>query len=198
MTDLDLTIFSDKTYPGKIAGQLHGVTIDGQSWELATDGRMAVLVKRPSQEIKETTHSSVRAIVSGERKTLGRTSAELLREWTGAHEGEHEELCDNCGGDGQCDNCHCEKSHDCGVCNGTGKVMESPDLRRGWIGTHQVDRNRLAKAAQVFSGPCLVMVGPTKGDYPLIEFRSDEWRIIIMACVVDKDEECPKLEMEST
>jgi hypothetical protein len=81
------------------------------------------------------------------------TDVAALLDWCAPVEEPREGPCEGCGGDGKCECPRCEKTHDCGDCHGTGRIMAPPDTRPGIFQDAGIwDRNKLARLLVPFSG----------------------------------------------
>lgn len=179
------------------------VRCDGRKWWFASDSRLGVATVASWQEVAlSEAKSKICKLLQGCRLELGNTTAEALASWCGPHEGSKEVVCYNCGGDGECNACHCDNPHTCGDCDGSGKRIDCPDPREGVIHNLVVDRNLLAKTNGLFSGPCVVMAGQSapikdkEASTAIVEFRAADWRILIASMEKKKIEtDWPRLEL---
>lgn len=176
--------------------------INEQPWGFATNGRLAIAIRGldcpdGSPDALEKTHK----LLDGSRATIGVTTAEVIGAWCGPYEATSKSECNQCGGDGECNECDCQAVHACGICDGTGTEIIEPQRRPGIIGDQIFDRNLIAKAMRLLEGPCEVMGGMgvpnDKGkNNSLAEFRGDGWLVMVCQLADHEDKATyPKLDL---
>ena len=133
-------------FPATVAGRRVSVAIDGYMMVMADGGDFPPDPKAPNDE-------GMAKILDGLNGTRVTVRLDDLRQWAGPTS----EPCNKCGGKRviKCSTCRgwgqhecmtCDAEHDCGHCDGTGKVECdcTPPVRPGRIGTLGIDRRRVA------------------------------------------------------
>lgn len=165
------------------------VTHDGESWSIATDGKMLFAWRGKLGGVEERNDAPkiphewiAKALLAS-----GATTAEALRAWAGAATFPSMQDCTACGGTGtaiehhtcNCEYCEAddETTVDCADCDGVKKVM-TDDVRPGVIGGTGVDRNFFAMLLDGVDGS--VCVDPGDGEYAQVRMHGDDWFAIVM------------------
>ena len=168
----------------------------GDPWTVATDGRQLVLLRGHHADAPEAP-PDVLARFQPMLDAAAGTPLDWPRfaAWIGpATAGE---TCRNCGGDGRCNGCHCDAEHDCGDCDGTGKVDPGPVPMR--FRGHLADRHRLARLL-----PHLDATGPVTAAWVLAPNATDGshmlvidgpgWRLCLMEMTPPDAKDVPEFE----
>lgn len=170
------------------------VEIGGRQWTVATDGRWLVAAlgahgkgsvplspstQRLQKSLTEVTSDAMRA-------TTEIPLAELVA-WCGPCEPPHKERCEDCVGCGTCCNCGEGK---CPGCEGSGHRIVDADMRPGVICGVRLNRNRLAKVLEVFTGNAIRVDEDrdSKTDCPRLNLASEDRLAVLMGLKAEPGE----------
>ena len=130
-------------------------TVDGRRVSVASDGAMLIMADGGDfpPNPRAPTDDGMASLLKGLDGPRATVRLDDLRQWAGLTSepckecgGKRVVKCSTCRGRGQHECRTCDAEHDCGHCDGTGKVECdcTPPIRPGRIGTFGVDRRRVA------------------------------------------------------
>jgi len=163
--------------------------LSGSWWNAATDGHGLICIREGEGELKREDSPPVKGLFNAKPHTHIVAFPELMK-WLA--ECSLATRCDACDGEGEHDcNCeHCEYDGECEACDGNGEL---PNVSPFVFENLQLDRAILAR----FLDPVADYVGPvmlfTAGELDPIEFRSADWRVVIMPRKPGTKDNCPAM-----
>jgi len=150
--------------------------LSGSWWNAAINGHGLIAIREGNGELHREYSPPVAKLFKADAHTHEVAFPELMK-WLS--ECSLTTRCDACDGSGEhdCDCSHCDWSGECEVCDGDG---ESPNVDPFFFETMQLDRCILARFLDPvadFAGPVMLFKA---GDLDPIEFRTANWRVVIM------------------